>query len=121
MRDGTRLLADVYRPSVGRWPVLLYRTPYSRDVLMGTLPAVHPVHAAAKGFAVVQQDVRGRFGSEGEFYPFANEADDGVDTIQWAIRQPWSAGSVGMFGSSYIGATQIQALPPASPTLFPAC
>jgi putative CocE/NonD family hydrolase len=121
MRDGTQLAADVYRPAEGQWPVLLYRTPYSRDLLMGTLPAVHPVHAAASGFAVVQQDVRGRFDSGGDFYPFVHEADDGVDTIAWLAAQPWSTGTVGMYGSSYMGATQLQAMTAAPPALVAAC
>jgi putative CocE/NonD family hydrolase len=88
---------------------------------MGTLPAMHPVHAAAQGFAVVQQDVRGRFASEGEFHPFVNEAPDGVDTVDWAANQPWSNGTVGMYGSSYMGATQLQALTAAPSALLAAC
>ncbi len=56
--------------------------------------------------AVVVQDVRGRFDSGGEFYPFRNEAADGVETIGWVARQPWSTGRVGMIGASYVGTTQ---------------
>jgi len=57
-----------------------------------------------------RQDVRGRFGSEGEWVPFVNEAEDGYDTIRWAADQPWSNGRVGIYGSSYHGVTTLQAV-----------
>src|SRR4029434_9794171 len=63
-------------------------------------------HAAERGYAVVIQDVRGRYQSEGEFRPYENEGRDGYDTIEWAAKQPWSNGSVGTFGLSYPGAVQ---------------
>src|SRR5688500_5913489 len=82
MRDGARLAADVYRPSgSGRWPVVLLRTPYDRRLGAAVGQQVNAVRLAAAGFAVVIQDVRGRFESEGEFYPFRDEAADGYDTI----------------------------------------
>jgi len=104
MRDGVNLIADVYRPrGEGRHPVLLQRTPYDRrDPATGLVLASH-------GYAVVLQDTRGRFDSEGEFYPFRNEAADGYDTVEWAAAQPWSTGKVGMWGGSYVGATQMLA------------
>jgi uncharacterized protein len=104
MRDGVTLAADVYRPRAeGRFPVLLERTPYDRrDPQTGQLLASH-------GYVVVLQDTRGRFGSEGEFYPFKNEADDGFDTVEWAAALPYADGKVGMFGGSYVGATQMLA------------
>jgi uncharacterized protein len=108
MSDGTVLRGDVFRPATGSWPVLLQRTPYGKQSRLGTLLTLDPVNAAAAGFAVVVQDVRGRFASEGEFHPF-HEAADGRDTVEWAATQPWSTGRVGMFGASYMGATQWQA------------
>jgi putative CocE/NonD family hydrolase len=77
---------------------------------------------AAAGYAVVLQDTRGRFGSDGEFYTFRHEAADGYDTIEWAAAQPWSNGKVGMFGGSYVGATQMLAatsVPPHLVAVFP--
>src|SRR5690242_10172731 len=103
MRDGTVLRADIYRPKTeGKFPVLLERTPYdkqgSRDFA---------VKAAARGYVVVVQDVRGRYSSDGDWYPFKNESNDGYDTVEWAATLPYSNGKVGMFGGSYVGATQM--------------
>jgi len=118
MRDGVTLVADVYRPDAeGRFPTLLQRTPYDRKG--GTAQAMD---LAASGYAVVLQDTRGRFGSEGEFYPFCHEAADGYDSVEWAATQPWSDGKVGMFGGSYVGATQMLAAttkPPHLAAIFP--
>lgn len=104
MRDGVLLSADVYRPQAeGRFPVLLERTPYDRhDPQRGIVLASH-------GYVVVLQDTRGRYDSEGEFYPFRNEANDGYDTVEWAAALPQANGRVGMFGGSYVGATQMLA------------
>ena len=104
MRDGVALMADVYRPrEPGQYPVLLQRTPYNRaDPGTGVLLASH-------GYVVVLQDTRGRYESEGDFYPFRDEARDGYDTIEWAATLPYSNGKVGMFGGSYVGATQMLA------------
>jgi len=104
MRDGVVLRADVWRPAAGRSPVLVYRTPYDRRLAQDDGSTV--ARAAARGYAVVVQDVRGRYGSEGEFDPYRNEGRDGYDTIEWAAAQPWSDGSVGTFGLSYPGAVQ---------------
>lgn len=107
MRDGTTLYADVYRPAgVGPYPTLLTRTPYDKG-LRGPTPFV--VRAATAGYAVVVQDVRGRFTSEGEFDAFVNERRDGYDTLEWLVSQPWCDGQIGMFGGSYVGLTQWQA------------
>ena len=104
MRDGVMLMADVYRPNApGRFPVLLERTPYNRqDPGTGLFLASH-------GYVVVLQDTRGRYASEGEFYPFRHEGLDGYDTIEWAAALDYSDGKVGMFGGSYVGATQMLA------------
>lgn len=107
MRDGTTLYGDVYRPAgPGPYPALLTRTPYDKAV-RGATPFV--LRAATAGYAVVVQDVRGRFTSEGDFQAFVNERQDGYDTIDWLAGQPWCNGNVGMFGGSYVGMTQWQA------------
>ncbi len=107
MRDGARLFADIYRPAGdGRHPVLLQRTPYDKADPDSRLRSLDAVRAAREGFAVVIQDVRGRYASEGDFYTFVNESADGYDTVEWAAAQDWSSGRVGMYGGSYVGATQ---------------
>src|SRR5579863_7947775 len=118
MRDSTVLRADVYRPDApGQFPVLLERTPYDKrgsvDFGLG---------AAARGYVVIIQDVRGRYTSQGEWYPFKHESDDGYDTVEWAAQLPYSNGKVGMFGGSYVGATQMLtaiAHPPHLAGIFP--
>jgi len=108
MRDGVHLAADVYRPvEEGQHPVLLMRLPYNKD-LPGRLAAFVSTafRAAQQGYVVVLQDCRGRFASEGEFYPQFDDANDGVDTIHWIVEQPWANGKVGMIGGSYLGFTQ---------------
>ncbi len=117
MRDGVFLIADVYHPKApGRFPVLLERTPYNRrDAAGGTMLASH-------GYVVILQDTRGRFDSEGEFYPFRYESQDGYDTVEWAAGLEYSNGKVGMFGGSYVGATQMLASisrPPHLEAIFP--
>jgi putative CocE/NonD family hydrolase len=104
-RDGVKLRADIYRPAgEGTFPVLLTRTPYDKN---GDAEVARK--AAARGYVVVVQDVRGRYTSEGEWYPFKHETDDGFDTVEWAAALPHSNGKVGMFGGSYVGATQMLA------------
>lgn len=118
MRDGISLVADVFRPvSDEKFPVLLQRTPYNRAG--GTQQAND---LAAHGYIVVMQDTRGRFDSDGEFYPFRNESADGYDTVEWAAKLDQSNGRVGMFGGSYVGATQMlaaMAVPPHLVSIFP--
>ena len=105
MRDGVVLRANVWKPaSGGPVPVLVYRTPYGKDATEEWY-TTH-LHAVERGYAVVLQDVRGRYESDGEFDPYRNEGRDGYDTIEWAAAQPWSNGSVGTFGLSYPGAVQ---------------
>ena len=108
MRDGTRLRADVYRPDdADAHPVLVQRTPYDKTFYPFTWGgSLDPTKMAAAGYAVVLQDVRGRWASEGEFYPYVNEAQDGHDTIAWAAAQPWSSGDVATYGISYMGQSQ---------------
>ena len=117
MRDGTILRADIYRPAVeGKFPVLLQRTPYDKRNEAG-----FGVKAAARGYVVVVQDVRGRYSSDGDWYPFKNESNDGYDTVEWAAALPYSNGKVGMFGGSYVGATQMLAAIARPPHLTAIC
>jgi putative CocE/NonD family hydrolase len=105
MRDATILRADLLLPSsTGRFPTLVYRTPYGKQFALKEAKTFD--RAVALGYAVVVQDVRGRYASDGEFNPYQNEGRDGYDTIEWAARQPWSDGNVGTFGLSYPGAVQ---------------
>src|SRR5919201_5717984 len=105
MRDGVLLRADILRPRLqGRYAVLVYRTPYGKENALKNYSTFR--HAVQRGYAVVVQDVRGRYASEGEFVAYQNEGRDGYDTIEWAARQPWSNGNVGTFGLSYPGAVQ---------------
>jgi putative CocE/NonD family hydrolase len=105
MRDGVILRADVLRPSSsGRFPTLIYRTPYDKDEELQEYTTF--THAVARGYAVVVQDVRGRYASDGEFRPYEHDGRDGYDTIEWAAAQSWSNGRVGTFGLSYPGAVQ---------------
>ncbi len=118
LRDGTKTYADVYRPAdSGSHPVLLTRTPYDKSSAASRTNAVDAASAASEGYAVVIQDVRGRHASMGEFYTFINEIDDGYDSIEWAASQPWSSGKVGMYGASYVGATQWLAARSQAPSL----
>jgi len=104
MRDGVILRADVSRPSAeGRFPTLVYRTPYDRKRASEDEVAKA---ALAAGYAVVRVDVRGRYESAGDFTPYQNEGRDGYDTIEWAAAQPWSTGEIGTYGLSYPGAVQ---------------
>jgi putative CocE/NonD family hydrolase len=105
MRDGVKLRADLLLPEDGgRFPVLVYRTPYGKHHAEKEYTTF--VHAAERGYAVVIQDVRGRYASDGEFVAYHQEGHDGYDTIEWAAAQSWSNGSVGTFGLSYPGAVQ---------------
>ena len=123
MRDGTLLRADVYRPQVDYpVPAILCRLPYNKDDLRMFFEAIHPVLAAEAGYAVVFQDTRGRFRSDGDFYPFVYEGPDGYDTVEWVAQQAWCDGAIGMVGASYFGATQWLAAvenPPHLRALFP--
>ncbi len=121
MRDGAILYADVYRPAgEGQYPVLVSRTPYSTERFPAAYEA--PLFFARRGYVFVFQDVRGRHESDGKWDPFRNEQQDGYDTIEWAARQPWSNGKVGMEGASYLGFVQWQAavtVPPHLVAVFP--
>ena len=102
MRDGVRLAADIYRPSAaGQYPVLLQRTPYNKELWPITALTLDPIRAAADGYVVIIEDVRGRWASEGGvFFPYRDELEDGYDSVEWASGQAWSSGKVGCYGLS---------------------
>ena len=121
MRDGTRLRADVYLPrSDAPVAALVERTPYGKDASI-EVQIDAPRFFTDHGYAVVIQDVRGRFQSEGRFYPFKDdgwgENRDGYDTVEWIAAQPWCDGRVGTIGGSYAGATQYRMAPTRPPHL----
>jgi len=107
LRDGVRLATDIYFPAVngerveGEFPVVLTRTPYDKANLAAT-----GKYYAERGYVAAMQDVRGRYESEGTFYPFAHEGPDGYDVVEWLAAQPWCNGKVGTLGQSYCAAVQ---------------
>lgn len=109
MRDGVLLAADIHRPAIdgkpasGPFPVLLERTPYDKSA---PASAETGRYFARRGYICVFQDVRGRFASDGIWYPFAKEAPDGYDTVEWLAAQEWCDGQVGTMGGSYCGSDQ---------------
>ncbi len=112
MRDGIRLSANVFVPKEGSsFPVILSRTPYNAGQIEQADEWV------LRGYAVVYQDTRGRFRSEGEDRPWLGEKDDAEDTLNWLVQQPWCNGQVGMYGGSYPGFTQVAAARTGHPAL----
>ena len=114
MRDGMELSSDIYLPrGSGSFPTVLMRTPYSNN---GD-PMVEKARGLANGgYACVIQDCRGRWDSDGDYYPF-REDEDGYDTQEWIGNQDWSNGKIGMSGGSYVGAVQWRSAPHRSPNL----
>ncbi|HEX3366979.1 CocE/NonD family hydrolase [Phenylobacterium sp.] len=123
MRDGVKLATDVYRPArggkpaPGRFPAIMERTPYGRNVTSfrditqanPKTPKTRAEVAATyvrQGYVVVFQDCRGRYDSEGEFVKYLSEGADGFDTCRWLTAQPWSDGRIGTMGLSYAAHTQ---------------
>ena len=103
MRDGVQLAMDLLIPEGdGPFPVILERTPYDKHNSRNS----NTEDYAQRGYAVVLQDVRGRFNSDGDFNPFCQEHNDGHDTVEWIADQHWCSGKVGMIGGSYCGQTQ---------------
>lgn len=105
MRDGVELATDIYLPAAeGVFPTLLVRDIYSS----GTTPVRqrYAKFATSNGYAFVFQSARGRYDSDGHWYPYFQEINDGDDTLTWIAEQPWSDGKVGMFGSSYLASVQ---------------
>jgi uncharacterized protein len=115
MRDGVRLAADIFLPrATGRWPTVLFRTPYNRKG-----PSSRSYRwFVRRGYAVVIEDVRGRYASQGVFGPINQEGPDGYDTINWIAEQHWSNTRVAMAGASYLGMAQWWAAVEDNPHLF---
>ena len=114
MRDGVRLSANVFLPADrARGPVILERTPYGKGADITSLYQAF----VDRGYAVVAQDVRGRYESEGVFDPLGQESGDGDDTLNWIARQPWCDGKIGMIGGSYRGIVQWKAAELGNPHL----
>ena len=117
MRDGVILRADIYRPKAnGKFPVILQRRYVDKRTIVD-----FGYTAAARGYVAIIQDIRGRFASGGEFYPFRDEASDGYDTVEWASALPYSNGKVGMWGASYVGVSQLQTAMAHPPHLAGIC
>jgi len=115
MRDGVKLSSDFYFPDVeGKFPAILIRTPYDNSSARYDR---YGKFYASRGYAVCIQDCRGRYDSEGQWYPFVGEEYDGFDTIEWMASQPWSNGKVGMTGVSYVGFVQWMAASEQPPHL----
>ena len=115
-RDGVTLRADVYRPDApGRFPVLLSRLPYNKNLR----PRPGDIdYFVERGYGVIMQDTRGRFSSDGdEYYALIWEMPDGYDAVEWAASLPWADGNVGTMGQSYLGATQYLLAPSRPPHL----
>jgi hypothetical protein len=124
MRDGVVLYADVYRPATKiPVPVILMRTQYNKEAAQVQPSRFQtPAWFASHCYLVVIQDIRGQYASKGTFYEYAHDRDDGYDSVQWAAHLPGADGRVGMYGSSYVGATQWLAattMPPALKTIVP--
>jgi predicted acyl esterase len=117
MRDGVRLATSIYLPTGaeagdGPWPAILRRTPYGKDLSIAfdeDEVRIVPIRAedtepiTSRGYALVLQDVRGRFRSEGEYAPYESQLTDGYDAVEWVAAQPWCNGRVGISGGSALG------------------
>lgn len=115
MRDGVELETHIYRPvGEGPWPTILVRDPYLLSKYVTCWVYVR------YGYACVHQDVRGRHGSDGDWYPLVNERNDGIDTMAWLLEQPWQNGTLALSGESYVGLVQwamADRLPPEVKTI----
>jgi putative CocE/NonD family hydrolase len=123
MRDGVRLATDVYFPArdgaplEGKFPAILERTPYNKETGLALALAL-----VKHSYVVVIQDTRGRYASEGVWQMMTCDVNDGYDTAQWLVHQPWSDGGFGMAGTSYVGGTQhalAESNPPGLKALIP--
>jgi hypothetical protein len=122
MRDGTVLLADRWVPKVGGdgLPTAVVRCPYGRAGMFAEM-AARPL--AERGFQVLIQSARGTFGSGGDFDPMRRERDDGLDTLDWVVKQPWFGESIVLVGGSYLGVVQwavADQAPPQVKAIIPA-
>ncbi|MFC9665592.1 CocE/NonD family hydrolase [Nocardia sp. NPDC127606] len=109
-RDGTILRANVWRPAEGQAPTLVMRMCYDKDSSVGlgsgSTSVPSPLSFVNAGYAVVVQDVRGSYASDGDFVPKVNELTDSEDLLTWLAQQDWYDGVVGAYGASYLGMTQ---------------
>jgi putative CocE/NonD family hydrolase len=113
MRDGVNLATNIYLPAGdGPWPVVLTRTPYNKNAAAGSAANYNQ-----RGYALIAQDVRGRYESEGENRPFETDIEDGYDTVEWIAAQAFSNGKIGIFGTSAPGITSNLAAAAAPPHL----
>jgi putative CocE/NonD family hydrolase len=116
MRDGTILMADIYRPKAdGKFPVILDGTPYGKTNAMMLAAGTFVPYATSRGYALVVYDVRGQNSSGGEIDLHVNLKNDGYDVVEWVAQQPWSNGRVGVDGGSYdgqVGLNTVLAHPP---------
>src|SRR5512143_896740 len=107
MRDGARLSTDIHFPArngvpvPGKFPVILERTPYGSHTIESWASYFVP-----RGYIAIGQNVRGRYGSEGKWFPHRDDVRDGYDTAEWIGKQPWFSGKIGTVGTSYPGGTQ---------------
>jgi len=112
-RDGITLRADIYRPKAdGKFPVLLQRTPYDKRLYVA-----EAILSAQRGYVYVVQDCRGRFASDGEWYPFRDEGRDTYDAVEWAATLPYANGKVAMTGISYVAVPELLGAMTAPPHL----
>ena len=124
MRDGVHLATDFYvparngKPIAGKLPAVLLRTPYNKTAWGTKIVRFFAEH----GYLSVTQDCRGRFASEGKFFPFVDDPKDGADTIAWLRQHPQCNGQVAMHGPSYMAWAQFEAAtqnPPGLATMIP--
>lgn len=116
MRDGVKLSTHTFLPNdSGRFPTLLVRDIYGNGSEAGRIRYAR--WATQNGYAFVYQVARGRYDSEGDWYPYFQEIPDGEDTLDWISQQPWSNGRVGMLGTSYLASVQWLAALSSHPAL----
>ncbi len=105
--DGTRLVADIYRPfRLEKTPTILVRIPFTKSVKIKIFEGILGKFWAERGYTVIIQGTRGRYESEGIYYPLINERNDGIETLDWISGQPWYNGKIGTWGGSVFGYTQ---------------
>lgn len=105
--DKVKLVANIYHPhQLKKTPTILVRIPYSKNFTNTTFANIVGRMWAARGYTTVIQGTRGRYESEGEYFPFKTERTDGIETLTWLAKQPWYNGKIGMWGGSYFGYTQ---------------
>jgi len=119
MRDGVELCTNVYFPEgKGPWPVVLIRSPYDKYEMISAVAKLFAYY----GYVGIHQDCRGMLDSKGDFFPFIHERNDGADTLEWLVDQPWHDGNIALFGQSYFAFTNLvvaDILPPEVKTIIP--